>query len=207
MEKSIALIIILFFENSSVLHRGNFHGQYVAFLMDFMAVSLTQLGITSERRTNRLLNRNFSNGLPEFLIPKAPGLRCGFAGAQYTATALVAENRTVCSPASIQSIPSNGDNQDVVSMGLIAARTAKKILHNNNYILAVEYLAAAQAIDIKQSSNLLSKAGKITYDLMRENVALLMDDRYLSDDLACVAGLLCEGLPVDRSNEAGIALR
>ena len=101
----------------------------------------------SERRSNRLLNRHLSYGLPEFLIKGDPGLHSGFAGAQYPATALVAENRTI-GPASIHSVPSNGDNQDVVSMGFIAARNARRVLRNNHIILALEFLAAAQAVDV-----------------------------------------------------------
>ncbi|MCU0318263.1 MAG: tyrosine 2,3-aminomutase [Amoebophilaceae bacterium] len=117
----------LFFDNTvDVFHGGNFHGQPIAFAMDFLAIALTQLGVISERRTNRLLNRHLNNNMPYFLTMKEPGLNCGFAGGQYPATALVAENRVTCTPASIQSIPSNGDNQDVVSMGLISTRNAKK---------------------------------------------------------------------------------
>lgn len=193
----------LFFEERQVFHGGNFHGQHVAFAMDFLAIALTKLGVVSERRTNRLLNCYLSNGLPEFLIPKNPGLHCGFAGVQYPATALVAKNRTI-SPASIQSIPSNADNQDVVSMGLIAARNAKKILKNNNYILAIEYLASAQAVDLKQSRNLLSKAGRATYDLIRENIPPLGKDRYMSDDVEYVTELLNDGIVLDEIRKEGI---
>ncbi|MEO6702172.1 MAG: tyrosine 2,3-aminomutase, partial [Jatrophihabitantaceae bacterium] len=104
----------LFFEGKEIFHGANFHGQPIAFVMDFVTIALTQLGVLSERRTNRVLNRHLSYGLPEFLVAGDPGLNSGFAGAQYPATALVAENRTI-SPASTQSIPSNGDNQDIVS--------------------------------------------------------------------------------------------
>ena len=81
-------------------------------------------------RLNRLLNRHLNYGLPEFLVAGQPGLNSGYAGAQYPATALIAENRTI-GPASTQSVPSNGDNQDIVSMGLIAARNARRVLRNN----------------------------------------------------------------------------
>lgn len=131
--------------DGELFHGGNFHGQQVAFAMDFLAIAATQLGVVSERRLNRLLSPRLNNGLPVFLAAANEGLSCGFAGAQYPATALIAENRTICSPASIQSVPSNGDNQDVVSMGLIGARNARRIIDNNQYILAVELLAACQA--------------------------------------------------------------
>lgn len=196
----------LFFEGREIFHGGNFHGQPTAFVMDLTAIALTQLGILSERRTNRLLNRFLSNGLPEFLVKNEPGLNCGFAGAQYPATALVAENRTICSPASIQSVPSNGDNQDVVSMGLIAGRNARRILNNNQYILAVEYLAAAQAVDILDCYQHLSPAGKISYNRLRQAVPALEHDRFMSDDIANVAGLLANGELLSEIERAGFEL-
>lgn len=182
----------LFFEGKEVFHGANFHGQPVAFAMDYATIALTQLGVFSERRTNRLLNRYLS-GLPEFLVSTGePGLNSGFAGAQYPATALVAENRTI-GPASIQSVPSNGDNQDVVSMGLIAARNARRVLSNNNYILAVEFLAAAQAVDVSGRYDGLSPAGKAAYNQIRSLVPTLEHDRYMSDDIEAVAGALSRG--------------
>ena len=197
----------LFFENKEVFHGGNFHGQPVAFVMDFLAIALTQLGVISERRTNRLLNVHLNNGLPEFLTQESPGLHCGFEGTQYTATALVAENKTICTPASIQSIPSNGDNQDVVSMGLIATRNCKRILENNHYILAIELLAAVQAVDLAGHYNQLSPVGKLTYNLVRAHVAMLHTDRYMSDDIYKAAGLLAEGKLLKEVLNTGIELK
>ncbi|HZN76744.1 MAG TPA: tyrosine 2,3-aminomutase [Micromonosporaceae bacterium] len=179
----------LFFEGSEVFHGANFHGQPVAFAMDYLTIALTQLGVMSERRTNRLLNRHLNGGLPEFLVAGEPGLNSGFTGAQYPATALVAENRTI-GPASIQSVPSNSDNQDVVSMGLIAARNARRVLGNNNLILAVELLSAAQAVDLRKGHERLSPAAKATYDLVRSLVPKLDDDRFMSDDIELVAAAL-----------------
>ncbi|WP_406316592.1 tyrosine 2,3-aminomutase [Streptosporangium sp. NBC_01639] len=196
----------LFFEGKEVFHGANFHGQPVAFVMDFTTIALTQLGVFSERRTNRLLNRYLS-GLPEFLVASGePGLNSGFAGAQYPATALVAENRTI-GPASTQSIPSNGDNQDVVSMGLISARNARRVLSNNNYILAVEYLAAAQTVDVSGRYDGLSPAGKATYDMVRSMVPTLERDRYMADDIERVAAALSRGEFLDVAQQVGIELR
>lgn len=196
----------LFFDNEEVFHGGNFHGQPVAFAMDHLSIGLVQLGVISERRTNRLLNRYLSNGLPEFLVSTSPGLSCGFAGAQYPATALVAENRTICTPASIQSVPSNGDNQDVVSMGLIAARNSKRILNNNYYILAIELMSALQAIDINKQYDLLSPAAKISYDAVRKHIPMLKEDRYMSDDIEKAASILKEGILSKELENAGINL-
>ena len=196
----------LFFEGEEIFHGANFHGQPVAFAMDFTTIALTQLGVFSERRTNRLLNRHLSEGLPEFLVAGDPGLSSGFAGAQYPATALVAENRTIA-PASTQSIPSNGDNQDVVSMGLIAARNARRVLDNNDRVLAVELLAAAQAVDVSQRAGDLGPAGRTAYTALRSLVPALDQDRYMSDDLESVATFLREGLLLDAVRRGGTELR
>lgn len=194
----------LFFDNEEVFHGGNFHGQQVAFAMDFLAIAATQLGVVSERRLNRFLNPYLNNDLPEFLASQNAGLSCGFAGAQYPATALIAENRTICSPASIQSVPSNGDNQDVVSMGLIAARNARRIVDNNNYILAVELLAACQAIDLGTARSGLSPAGAAVHDFVRSHVPTLAKDRYMSDDIEWIAQALREGRLLDAVASCGI---
>jgi tyrosine 2,3-aminomutase len=191
----------LFFGKDNIFHGGNFHGQPIAFSLDTAAMVLTQIGVVSERRLNRLLNKHLSNGLPEFLVKNEPGLNCGFAGAQYPATALVAENRSLCHPASIQSIPSNGDNQDVVSMGLISGRKARRIMNNNWYILALEGLSAAQAVDIKSCYPKLSDSGKATYDFIRNFVPPLDGDRYMRDNIEVIAkelktGALLKNCPV-----------
>ncbi|MFI1868666.1 tyrosine 2,3-aminomutase [Streptomyces jumonjinensis] len=195
----------LFFEGKEIFHGANFHGQPIAFAMDYVTIALTQLGVFSERRTNRLLNRHLSDGLPEFLVQGDPGLNSGFAGAQYPATALVAENRTI-GPASIQSVPSNGDNQDVVSMGLIAARNARRVLSNNTRILAVETLAAAQAVDLSGRYSRLSPAGKAAYDQIRSLVPTLDRDRFMSDDIELIAAALSRGELLQAAASSGTEL-
>lgn len=196
----------LFFADTEIFHGANFHGQPVAFAMDYLTIALTQLGVFSERRTNRLLNRHLS-GLPEFLVATGePGLNSGFAGAQYPATALVAENRTI-GPASTQSVPSNGDNQDVVSMGLISTRNARRVWSNTNYILAVECLAAAQAVDISDRYENLSRAGKATHDLVRSLVPTLRDDRFMADEIELIAQALSRGELLDAARKADVDLR
>ncbi|MTE22528.1 tyrosine 2,3-aminomutase [Streptomyces sp. TRM43335] len=197
----------LFFEGREIFHGANFHGQPIAFAMDFVTIALTQLGVLAERQINRVLNRHLSYGLPEFLVAGDPGLHSGFAGAQYPATALVAENRTI-GPASIQSVPSNGDNQDVVSMGLIAARNARRVLENNNKILAVEFLAAAQAVDVSGRYEGLSPAAKAAHDAVRALVPVLDEDRYMADDIELVAAALSRGEFLEAvGRHAGAVLR
>lgn len=196
----------LFFDDGALFHGGNFHGQQVAFAMDFLAIAATQLGVLSERRLNRLLSPHLNNQLPAFLAAANEGLSCGFAGAQYPATALIAENRTICSPASIQSVPSNGDNQDVVSMGLIAARNARRILDNNQYILALELMAGCQAAELAGAVEQLSPAGRAVFAFVRKHVAFLAMDRYMTDDIETLAALLREGALVEAVRAAGIEL-
>ncbi|EHP41521.1 Histidine ammonia-lyase [Cupriavidus basilensis OR16] len=196
----------LFFDDGELFHGGNFHGQQVAFAMDFLAIAATQLGVVSERRLNRLLSPHLNNGLPAFLAAANEGLSCGFAGAQYPATALIAENRTICSPASIQSVPSNGDNQDVVSMGLIGARNARRIIDNNQYILAVELLAACQAAELAGAVDSLSSAGRAVFAFVRERVPFLAMDRYMTDDIEAIAAQLRAGALVAVARAAGAAV-
>lgn len=196
----------LFFEGQEIFHGANFHGQPIAFAMDFVTIALTQLGVLSERRTNRLLNRHLSYGLPEFLVKGDPGLHSGFAGAQYPATALVAENRTI-GPASTQSVPSNGDNQDVVSMGLICARNARRVLANNDIILAVELLGAAQAVDISERRDGLSPAARAAYEHVRSMVPTLEEDRHMADDIEAIATTLRRGGLLDAVSAVGVGLR
>ena len=182
----------LYFGGEELFHGGNFHGQHVAFAMDYLAIAATQVGVMSERRLNRLVSPHLNGSLPAFLT-RNPGLSCGFAGAQYPATALVAENRTLCSPASIQSVPANGDNQDVVSMGLIAARNAKRIVRNTRYILAIELLAACQAIDLIDGAAKLASATRAVHAFVRQSIPALKEDRYMSDDIEAAAALIGNG--------------
>lgn len=196
----------LCFEGHEIFHGANFHGQPVAFTMDFLTIALTQLGVFSERRTNRFLNRYLNNGLPEFLVAGEPGLNSGFAGVQYPATALVAENRTIA-PASTQSVPSNGDNQDVVSMGLIAARNARRVLRNNYVILAVECLATAQAVDLAGCRDRLSPAGEAAYQMIRSIAPTLDRDRYMADELEQMADALSRHELLQAITGQGLMLR
>jgi tyrosine ammonia-lyase len=170
-----------------------------------LAIAATQLGVISERRLNRLLSPHLNSALPAFLT-RDPGPRCGFAGAQYPATALVAENRTLCGAASIQSVPANGDNQDVVSMGLIGARTAQRIVKNTSYILAIELLAACQAVDLGSRAAELSPAGCAVQRFVRAAIPPLDDDRYMTDEIELAAELLRKGALLAVVEEAGITL-
>jgi tyrosine 2,3-aminomutase len=126
-------------------HGGHFHGQYVAMSCDFLNIALTEIGVLAERQLNRLLDPHLNGNLPAFLADGQTGLFCGYEGAQYLATSIASENLDIAAPASIKTIPSNGQNQDVVSMGLIAARKSLQLCENVNTILTVLVAACCQA--------------------------------------------------------------
>src|SRR6185503_2061468 len=129
-----------------VLSGGNFHGEPVAFALDYLAIALTALAGISERRIERLVNPALNEDLPPFLAPSA-GLESGLMMAQVTAAALVAENRVLATPASPGSITTSGNKEDFVSMGMTAALKLKRIVRNTRTVLAIEALAAARALE------------------------------------------------------------
>ncbi|PIR74643.1 MAG: tyrosine 2,3-aminomutase, partial [Candidatus Magasanikbacteria bacterium CG10_big_fil_rev_8_21_14_0_10_47_10] len=187
----------LIFPDLDISYQGaNFHGQTLSLPMDVLSISLTQIGIISERRLNRMLDAGRSGGLSPFLARGKSGLRCGFEGAQYIPTSLIAECRTLCNPASIQSIPSNAENQDVVSMGLIAARKARDIKERISYVLAVELLAACEAFEERG----ISQVGPISeqvYRIVRELVPTFSVDRPMTADIEKIKNMILEGRIVD----------
>lgn len=129
-----------------VISGGNFHGEPVAFALDFLAIALSALAGISERRLERMVNPALSEGLPPFLAPGA-GLNSGFMMPQVTAAALVSENKVLAHPASVDSITTSGNKEDFVSMGMTAAIKLKKVVENTRNAMAIEAMAAAQAID------------------------------------------------------------
>ncbi|MEV0695586.1 aromatic amino acid lyase [Streptomyces sp. NPDC050388] len=182
----------LFFADQEVFHGANGHGQPIAFAMDFATIALVQLGVLAERQLQQLLNAGPGNGLPSFLTAADPALHNGFAGAQFPASALVAENRTI-GPASTQGVPFAGTAHDVVSMGLVAARGARRVLENNNRILAVEFLAAAQAVDVSRRFDDLGPAAQAAYDAVRSLTPMLGVDRSMAEDVELMATALAQG--------------
>ncbi len=171
----------LILSENEVFHGGNFHGQPIAMAMDYLAIALTEIGVLSERRTARLLDRTLNHDLPPFLASGEPGLNYGYQGAQYVATSLVAENRYLATPVSTQSISTNAQFQDVVSMGMIAARRTKQIFENTIQILTLELMCAVQAAEFRQAEK-LSPASKTLYDVVREVLPKLQGDRVISYD-------------------------
>jgi histidine ammonia-lyase len=184
----------LVFDTGEVLSGGNFHGQPVAQALDFLAIALTTLQAISERRIERLVNPDLSQGLPAFLTAD-PGLSSGYMMVQITAASLVAESRAIAAPASIGSIPTDANQEDFVPMGMAAAWKARRILRNAQRVIAAEFLCAAQGLDLLRP--LRSGRGvEALYDAIRHQasgVPPLGADRPPAPDLACLADRLAEG--------------
>jgi histidine ammonia-lyase len=174
-----------------VLSGGNFHGEPLAFALDYLAIALTALAGISERRVERLVNPTLNEGLPPFLAPDA-GLNSGFMMPQVTAAALVSENKVLAHPASVDSITTSGNKEDYVSMGMAAAIKLKKVLANTTHVLAIEACTAAQALDfllpLKTSKPLQQAHARI-----RQVSARVEQDRALAGDFAKVAELVRTG--------------
>jgi len=181
---------LVFGDDDIVISGGNFHGQPVALAMDFLGIAIAEIANISERRINRLVNPNLSD-LPAFLTTEG-GLESGMMIAQYTAAALVSENKVLAHPASVDSIPTSADQEDHVSMGTIAARKAADILENAKNVVAIEYMCASQGIDYLaplKPSEPLTEAHKT----IRSVVPKLEDDRPLSPDILKIRNLMNSG--------------
>jgi histidine ammonia-lyase len=184
---------LIFPDAEDVLLGGNFHGQPIALVTDYLAMALAELGNVSERRVERLVNPQLSE-LPAFLVTHG-GLNSGFMIAQYTAAALVSENKVLAHPACVDSIPTSANKEDHVSMGTIAARKCREILENVEHIIAVELLCAAQALDLlAEEKPYRSGEGTHTaYEIIRKHIPFLEHDRVLSKDIETMVALIRSG--------------
>src|SRR4029453_15919896 len=179
-----------------VVHGGNFHGQPVAMALDQVKVGLVEIGVMAERRIARVLDATLSGGLPAFLIRGDAGVQSGFMGLQYCATTLAAENAQLAAPASVASIPTNANNQDVGSMGMLAARHAARVLENVQRLIAIELLCAAQALDLRG----VDRAGAgapAAPSLIRAHAGPLLEDRPLAVEVAALDRAISDGQFVD----------
>ncbi|OEU84758.1 MAG: histidine ammonia-lyase [Desulfobacterales bacterium S5133MH4] len=176
-------------EKKKIIHGGNFHGQSVSFVMDALSIAISTLCNLSERRINKLLHKDLNEGLPEHLIPGTVGLTMGFMGAQYLATSVTAENRHLANPVSTHSISCNASNQDVVSMGTVAARKALRLVNNAKHILTLEILADLQALSFRNSDKLGNATTKI-YNILQEDFEVYDNNRIFHDDLVKFRRLL-----------------
>jgi len=171
-----------------VLSGGNFHGEPIAFALDFLAIALSALAGISERRIERLVNPALNEGLPPFLAPGA-GLNSGFMMPQVTAAALVSENKVLAHPASVDSITTSGNKEDYVSMGMTAALKLRRIVENTRNVLAIEAIAAAQALDFVAPLK-TGKRGQKAYEAIRAVCPPMERDRVMYGDFAKVAALI-----------------
>ncbi len=181
--------------NSAVLSGGNFHGEPVAFALDFLAIALSALAGISERRIERLVNPALNEGLPPFLAPGA-GLNSGFMMPQVTAAALVSENKVLAHPASVDSITTSGNKEDYVSMGMTAALKLRRVVENTRNVMAIEAMAAAQALDFVAPLK-TGKRGLKAYDAIRSVSAAMEKDRAMYADFAAIAKLIESGAVAD----------
>lgn len=174
-------------EEGQYFAAGNFHGQPVGFVVDFLCIALAEAANLSERHTNRMLNPKLS-GLPGFLI-EGQGLNSGLMVSQYTAAALVSENKILSHPASVDSISVSADQEDHVSMGPIAVRKCGEILRNTQAVLAIEMMAAAQAFDFYKGKK-PGRGTRIAHALIREKVPFMKDDRVMYPDIEAIRRLI-----------------
>ncbi|HXM67156.1 MAG TPA: histidine ammonia-lyase [Candidatus Acidoferrum sp.] len=187
------LVFITDAKNSEgdVISGGNFHGEPLAFALDFLAIALSALAGISERRIERLVNPALSEGLPPFLAQGA-GLNSGFMMAQVTAAALVSENKVLAHPASVDSITTSGNKEDYVSMGMTAANKLRRIVENTRNVLAIEAMAVAQAIDFLAPLK-SSKRGQAAHAAIRVVCPTVERDRVMYKDFARIAEMIGSG--------------
>ena len=177
--------------DADVISGGNFHGEPVAFALDFLGIALSALAGISERRLERLVNPALSEGLPPFLAPGA-GLNSGFMMPQVTAAALVSENKVLAHPASVDSITTSGNKEDYVSMGMTAAIKLKKIVENTRNAIAIEAMAAAQALDLLAPLK-TSKRLQQAHAAIRTVSPTVEKDRVMYLDFARIADVIASG--------------
>jgi histidine ammonia-lyase len=178
-----------------VISGGNFHGEPIALALDFAKLAIAELGSISERRTALLLDPHLNGGLPAFLAPDS-GLESGLMLLQYTAAALVSENKVLAHPATVDSIPTSANQEDHVSMGPIAGRHARTVLQHVERILAIEALCATQALDLRLAKHpgVAPGAGvREAHATIRAISRPVDTDRELGPDIAAVTGLVRSG--------------
>jgi histidine ammonia-lyase len=169
----------IFPEEDLIVSGGNFHGQPLAITLDFLAIAMAEIGSISERRTYQLISGQ--RNLPAFLV-KNPGLNSGFMIPQYTAAGIVSENKQLCTPASVDSIPSSNNQEDHVSMGANAATKCKRVIDNVERILAIELLTAVQALEFRRPLKTSTELEKVIA-AFRKEVSFNETDRLLHDDM------------------------
>ncbi len=185
---------LIFADDDRHLEGGNFHGQPLALVLDFLAIAIAELANISERRTERLVNHALG-GLPRFLTPNG-GLHSGMMIAQYTAAAMVSENKVLAHPASVDSIPTSANQEDHNSMGSIAARKLWNVVANVECVLSIELLCAAQGVDLLRPLTSSERLERVIARI-REHVPFADEDRVLYHDMEKVRRLVANGTVCD----------
>ncbi|MEL3907385.1 MAG: histidine ammonia-lyase [Treponemataceae bacterium] len=187
---------IVFPDTCEVISGGNFHGEPMAINLDFLGIAISELANISERRTERLVNPQLNGELPAFLIENG-GVNSGYMIPQYTAACLVSENKVLAHPASVDSITSSANKEDHVSMGTTAARKLAVIVKNVRDVLAIEWMVAAQACDLRKVKTFGRGTGEMQ-KLIRENVSFVDKDRIFAGDMAKLSEILFDRKNLDR---------
>jgi histidine ammonia-lyase len=177
--------------DGEVMTTGNFHGEPLAFAADMLGMAVSELASISERRVDRMLDPAFSRGLPPFLATD-PGTNSGYMLVQYTAASLVSENKVLAHPASVDTIPTSGKQEDHVSMGWTAVRKLREIIQNVRTCLAIEIVCAAQGVDQRKAIAAPSDPIAAVHALIREHVPAMDTDREVSDQISAIDALLPE---------------
>ena len=191
---------LIFLEDEAVISGGNFHGEPMAIPFDTLGIACSEIANASERRTERMVNAALSNGLTPFLTTK-PGVNSGFMIVQYSAASMVSENKVLAHPASVDSIPSSANQEDIVSMGTTAGRKAGMIVQNTFSVLADELLTACQAIDVRRRLNThgqgISPLHEALLKHVREKVGFYEVDREIWPDILEVEKMIRSGELLD----------
>jgi histidine ammonia-lyase len=188
---------LIFSDPEDIISCGNFHGQPLAMALDFGAIALAELADISERRIEVMLDPNFSE-LPPFLTMRG-GVDSGFMVSQYTAAALVSENKVLAHPASVDSIPTSANQEDHVSMGVTAGSKAREIQRNVEAVLAIELLAAAEGIDYRRPLRTSQPLERV-HALIRSAVPHLSEDRIMYPDIEALTRMVRDGRIVEAAS-------
>ncbi|AUO00110.1 histidine ammonia-lyase [Bacteriovorax stolpii] len=181
---------LIFVESAEVISGGNFHGEALALVMDYLAMGVAEICNISERRIEKMMNPTFSE-LPAFLTRNS-GLNSGLMIAHVTAAALVSENKYLCHPASVDSVPTSTDKEDHVSMGVTAGRKLHEVIENAKSVLAIELLCNTQALDLQRPER-TSDALEAVYSLIRKTVPTIEDDRIFYKDMNNIIKVINSG--------------
>jgi Histidine ammonia-lyase len=179
--------------SNNVYHGGNFHGDYISLEEDKVKIAMVRIAMTAERQMNYLFHDRINGILPPFLNLGTLGLNYGMQACQFTATSTTAECQTLAMPNYVHSIPNNNDNQDIVSMGTNTALITKRVIDNTFQVMAIQYIALAQAVDCLQIKDKLAPASRKVYDAIRGIMGTIVDDTPFYDEIAAVETLLREG--------------